>query len=246
MLYGRKSRSSIHWEDTGERKYFGPEVSELEELLVPVTKVGEKSSNDCLGICLCVQECGMVQTTKLRGHKWKYNDFIRGDPIHKSFSHRKGVTRMLEGHLVLVIWCKVVRWGRTSDLWHGTQRQRCVSCEELRKIQKELDVLHEKEEKYRSSREKNDWLKLVFVMFFYKTITKIMTNDMCEVMGHIISEEQSAFLSSHLITENALIGFELINALKRKNCGDGYYALKFDMSKAYDLSGVFWNNYVEA
>uniref|UniRef100_A0A803P2T8 Uncharacterized protein n=1 Tax=Cannabis sativa TaxID=3483 RepID=A0A803P2T8_CANSA len=42
-----------------------------------------------------------------------------------------------------------------------------VSCGELRKLEKELDVLHEKDEKYWASRAKSNWLKLGDKNTFY-------------------------------------------------------------------------------
>ena len=51
---------------------------------------------------------------------------------------------------------------------------------------------------------------------FYKIITKAMAIRMRESLGLVIAEEQSAFLPRRLITDNALIGFECINYLKKK------------------------------
>lgn len=56
-----------------------------------------------------------------------------------------------------------------------------------------------------------------------------------KVMNSIIDEAQSAFLPGRLITDNAIIAFEVfyninISLLKR----DPYMALKLGMSKAFD------------
>ncbi|KAL5567326.1 hypothetical protein UlMin_030490 [Ulmus minor] len=54
-------------------------------------------------------------------------------------------------------------------------------------------------------------------------------------MDTVISEEQSVFLPGHLISDNAIIGFECLHALKRKRSKKkGFLALKLDMAKAYD------------
>ena len=55
------------------------------------------------------------------------------------------------------------------------------------------------------------------------------------VIGSLVSESQSAFVLSRLITDNILIAFEVQHYLKRKTNGKASVAaLKIDISKAYD------------
>ena len=56
------------------------------------------------------------------------------------------------------------------------------------------------------------------------------------VLGSVINETQSTFLPRRLITDNAMVGFECMHALRRKVNGkkQGFMALKLDRSKAYD------------
>ena len=69
----------------------------------------------------------------------------------------------------------------------------------------------------------------------YKLASKVVTNRMKVVLKDIVRENQSAFLSERLITDNVLVAHELMNHINRKRKGkDGEMALKLDMSKAYD------------
>ena len=69
----------------------------------------------------------------------------------------------------------------------------------------------------------------------YKLISKVLANRLKLVLPQIISENQSAFLSERLITDNVLIAFELMHYLDHKKEGkDCYMAIKLDMSKTYD------------
>lgn len=70
-------------------------------------------------------------------------------------------------------------------------------------------------------------------------VSMVLANMLKVFMGDIILVNQSAFLPSRLITDNALIAFETCQAMKRRG-EDKYtsFSLKLDMSKAYKLSGI--------
>lgn len=69
----------------------------------------------------------------------------------------------------------------------------------------------------------------------YKICAKVLANKLKKILPLIISSYQSAFVSGHLITDNTLIANELAHFIHNKHSGDdGYFALKLDMSKAYD------------
>ena len=69
----------------------------------------------------------------------------------------------------------------------------------------------------------------------YKLIAKVLANQLKLILLHIISENQSAFTTGRLITDNVLIAFEMMHYLEHKKEGkDCYMTIKLNMSKAYD------------
>lgn len=68
-----------------------------------------------------------------------------------------------------------------------------------------------------------------------KIVTKTIANKLKLVLPDLISEQQNAFVPHRLITDNAIIAFEIFHYLKKKKKDiKGYFALKLDMTKAYD------------
>ena len=69
----------------------------------------------------------------------------------------------------------------------------------------------------------------------YKLVSKVFANRLKKILPHIISENQSAFLSGRLISNNVLVAFELMHYLEHKREGkESFMAVKLDMSKTYD------------
>lgn len=69
----------------------------------------------------------------------------------------------------------------------------------------------------------------------YKIMAKVLVNRMSDTLGVCINEAQGAFIPGRLISDNVLIAYEVLHSLKmKKKCKKGNFALKLDMSKAYD------------
>ncbi|XP_075649604.1 uncharacterized protein LOC142620050 [Castanea sativa] len=65
--------------------------------------------------------------------------------------------------------------------------------------------------------------------------SKVLANRLKCFLPNIVNENQSAFMSPRLITNNVLVAFETMHYLNNKRNGrQGEMALKLDMSKAFD------------
>lgn len=68
-----------------------------------------------------------------------------------------------------------------------------------------------------------------------RILSKVLVNRLKPCLGSVISEMQSAFVEGRLLTDNALIAFEVNHYMKRRTQGKrGLAGLKIDISKAYD------------
>ena len=69
----------------------------------------------------------------------------------------------------------------------------------------------------------------------YKLISKTVTNRLKALLPQLILENQSAFTSDLLITDNVLVAFELMHYLNHKTSGkDSIMAIKLNISKVFD------------
>ena len=76
----------------------------------------------------------------------------------------------------------------------------------------------------------------------YKILTKLLAHRIKRVMGHIISQSQSAFIKGRQILDVVLIANKVVDSiLRRKESG---LVCKLDIEKAYDhQGGVFVPSY---
>lgn len=69
----------------------------------------------------------------------------------------------------------------------------------------------------------------------YRIVAKAIANRLKNVLNHVISPYQSAFIPNRLITDNIIVGYECLHKLRHeKGKKLGWAALKLDISKAYD------------
>lgn len=74
----------------------------------------------------------------------------------------------------------------------------------------------------------------------YKIISEVLANRLKTTFPMCISQNQSAFVPSHMIHDNNLIAHELMHYLQSfKNGPNKGFVIKLDMSKAYDR--IEWN-----
>lgn len=65
--------------------------------------------------------------------------------------------------------------------------------------------------------------------------SKVLANRIKTILPNVISNAQSSFVSSKLITDNFTVAFELLHRMRNRRYGKiGNMAVKLDVSKAYD------------
>ncbi|KAH1105951.1 hypothetical protein J1N35_009719 [Gossypium stocksii] len=69
----------------------------------------------------------------------------------------------------------------------------------------------------------------------YKIISKVIVNRFRLVLHYCIDDSQGAFVPGRQITDNIIVAYEILHSMKKRRGGlNKSFALKLDMSKAYD------------
>ena len=78
-----------------------------------------------------------------------------------------------------------------------------------------------------------DFRSISCVNTLYKVISRLLTNRLQEILYHVISPSQSAFIKGRLLSENVLLATEIIHGYNRRNISRRGM-LKVDLRKAFD------------
>jgi hypothetical protein len=88
--------------------------------------------------------------------------------------------------------------------------------------------------KVKQPQELSQYRRITLCNVLYKVASKDLALRLRPVLEEIISEEQSAFVSGRLITDNVITAYESIHYLNRKKGKSGACVIKLDMAKAYN------------
>lgn len=91
--------------------------------------------------------------------------------------------------------------------------------------------------KKRNSVQISYYIPISLIGCIYKVFTKVLTNIIKKMIGLVISEPRSAFMSGREILDGILIENEIVVKPRRRK--KEVFVFKFDFEKAYD--SVDWN-----
>ncbi|KAL8104841.1 hypothetical protein AgCh_028856 [Apium graveolens] len=89
--------------------------------------------------------------------------------------------------------------------------------------------------KVKNPKQMTDLRPISLLNVLVRIMSKVLSNRMKPYLKTLISDKQSAFIEGQLLTNNALLAFEINHCIKRRTQGGkGLAGLKLDVSKAYD------------
>jgi hypothetical protein len=68
----------------------------------------------------------------------------------------------------------------------------------------------------------------------YKVVSKVLTNRIKDTINKVVSPHQSGFIPGRSIHENIVVVQEMAHSMRKMNGKVGYFAVKVDLTKAYD------------
>lgn len=73
----------------------------------------------------------------------------------------------------------------------------------------------------------------------YKIVTRMLTNRLIGLMGHLVGPCQTSFIPNRNSFDNVIIAQEVFQSMRKKKGAKGWMAIKIDLEKAYD--GLWWD-----
>ncbi|KAA3483591.1 reverse transcriptase [Gossypium australe] len=190
----------------------------------------------CFKFDLC--SAGDREAKNIIGSAWNRGDTKYGDKLqrvrsvlgpwqHKKYGKIKSDMQILEKNINLII-DSTSRGDNVKTL----KETRDCGNKNISNLNETMIILIPK---IRDPCELSNFCPISLCRFIYKIISKVYTNCLKVVLSSCISQNQSAFMSGRMIHNNILIAHELLHYLgSSKNKPNKGFAVKLDMSKAYD------------
>lgn len=81
----------------------------------------------------------------------------------------------------------------------------------------------------------NQFCPITLCNVSYKMITKVVMNRLKPFMNDLVFSLQSSFISNRSIHDNTIITYEMFHSMRRMKGNKGFFAIKVDLEKAYNI-----------